>query len=153
MLNVPLPQVGKAYVRFARLLQCEGSAWSLEMAQRALMRAWQILSAMRSRADGEAATIPASINDFGYLIGHLQQGQYSEAFTAMASAGVLASPHASPLGPMAGGGGGGWGSPLPGLSGGLTPTDAAAALQQHLLAMHGGGAGRRSGPASPLAVS
>jgi hypothetical protein len=66
------PQVGKAYVFLARVLQHEGSRWSLTMAQRALLRAWQILAQMKTRLDPEA---PASLGDFSYLMGHLQDSQ------------------------------------------------------------------------------
>jgi hypothetical protein len=62
-------QVGKAYVFLARVLQHEGSRWSLTMAQRALLRAWQILAQMKTRLDPEA---PASLGDFSYLMGRLQ---------------------------------------------------------------------------------
>lgn len=66
------PQVGKAYVFLARLLQHEGSKWSVTMAQRALLRAWQILAAMQTKVD---PTTPSSLENFSYLMGHLQEAQ------------------------------------------------------------------------------
>ena len=70
------PQVGKAYVFLGRALHHEGSRWSLTMAQRALLRAWQILASVKTRVDQEQ---PASLNDFSYLMGHLQETQTHQA--------------------------------------------------------------------------
>lgn len=75
------PQVGKAYVFLARVLQHEGSRWSLTMAQRALLRAWQILAAMKTKVDPDA---PTSLENFSYLMGHLQE--VTTASTAVAAA-------------------------------------------------------------------
>lgn len=146
-------QVGKQYVSFARLLQSEGSQWSLEMAQRALMRSWQILAGMKTRADpAEAAsTAPCSLSDYGYLIGHLQQEQYSEAFTQMATSGALASPSmlAAALN-----------SPMSGFGSALTEADTQALNQLQQLINGpvaqaavgtGDGSRRNSVPSSPAA--
>lgn len=66
------PQVGKAYIFLTRVLQHEGSRWSLTMAQRALLRSWQILASMSAKIDPES---PASLEPFTYLMGNFQESQ------------------------------------------------------------------------------
>ncbi len=46
-------QVGSAYLFLADVLQHEGSQWSVTMAQRAQLRAWQIAEGTNVRQQGE----------------------------------------------------------------------------------------------------
>lgn len=91
------PQVGKAYVFFARLLQHEGSNWSLQMAQRALLRAWQILAAMKTQLDPDA---PESLDNFSYLMGHIKETQTLQQWQELAAKAAVAAPFLTALPPF-----------------------------------------------------
>lgn len=57
------PEAGRAYMLMARVLEHKGTLWSLGMAERALLRAWTIVSGVGSRRPSEsgAGTAAAAV--------------------------------------------------------------------------------------------